>query len=190
MKNTLKLGIIALIFTLATGCSILTPKIKDYSNRSVVYGYLDTSEAPAGLINTLFFQYKPVTKKPYWSMATKKVGKGYIFYHYGLPNGSYQVSEFVGQSCFLIFCGNTIYYYEMPKQGKNGTAAEIKKPGVYFLGSYKYKKVKTGFFSRGKFDIIPAENPPSRLSMIEAIIKKSPKKEVLLNRLGSHRESL
>jgi hypothetical protein len=35
----------------------------------------------------------------------------------------------------------------------------ISKPGIYFLGSYKYQQVKTGFFEGSKFDIERVDSP-------------------------------
>ena len=55
---------------------------------------------------------------------------------------------------------------------------------------FKYKKIKTGFFKRSKFDIIPTENHPPQSAMMEHIVKKAPKKEVLLNRLNDHQKTL
>lgn len=37
----------------------------------------------------------------------------------------------------------------------------IKNPGVYHLGSYKLKEVKTGFFAQGRFEALPAADAPS-----------------------------
>ena len=48
--------------------------------------------------------------------------------------------------------------YSFPKQG-NRTSLRISKPGIYFLGSFKYKKVKTGFFQQGKFAIEKVSKP-------------------------------
>ena len=74
-------------------------------------------------------------------------GKKGLFYHTLLPASSYQLSSFYGSG---FFAGENRYNF--PRQG-NETALRITKPGIYFLGSYKYKyrKVKTGIFEQDKF---------------------------------------
>jgi hypothetical protein len=35
----------------------------------------------------------------------------------------------------------------------------ITKPGIYFVGAFKYQKVKTGFFEQGQFAIMKINRP-------------------------------
>jgi len=86
-------------------------------------------------------QVAPPRETPYWSMSGKKG----LFYHTLLPAGSYQLSSFYGSG---FFAGENRYNF--PRQG-NETALRITKPGIYFLGSYKYRKVKTGILFKKKF---------------------------------------
>ena len=52
------------------------------------------------------------------------------------------------------------YEYKFPRQGRNETAIRITKPGVYYLGSYKYVQVKKkSMFKRGKFSIERVSEP-------------------------------
>lgn len=88
-----------------------------------------------------------------------------------LPNGSHKPVSAAAQSCIGFMCGNTIYEYSFGKQGDETGAVVIKSPGVYWMGAYKLKKVKTGFFEQGKFDIEPAKDAPSKREILEEILK-------------------
>jgi hypothetical protein len=48
----------------------------------------------------------------------------------------------------------------------------ISKPGIYFLGSYKYKQVKSGMFSQAKFTIEKI-NKPTEAELLKRILDES-----------------
>ncbi len=86
-----------------------------------------------------------------------------MFYSTYLPPGSYQLSHFGGSG---FFAGQ--YRYNVGQQG-NETSVRIKKPGIYYIGSYKYKKVKTGFFSQDQFSIQKVKSP-SEADLLKRIL--------------------
>ncbi|MFZ5724654.1 MAG: hypothetical protein ACOY33_13465 [Pseudomonadota bacterium] len=152
------------------------------ANGSVVYGYIDMSEAPTGLDWLSLLQVKPKTKEPYWQTGTEKVEKGYLFFHYGLTPGTYQISEFGGADRFLIFSG-TPYVYSFSRQGRNESAIEIGKPGVYFIGAFKYKRIKNGFFKADNFDVVAVKEHPPKQLMLDTLLREAPEHAVVQSQL-------
>lgn len=164
------------IFLLASlvvlsGCMSLGEEIKDYTDRSLIYGWIDIEEVDANRIHdVVFYQARPKTKEPYWYTGVEKFEGGWLFYHFGFPKGAYKLDNASGQSCLLFLCSNTIYTYEFGKQGADVGAIVIEKPGVYYAGSYSFKDVDTGWFEAAKFDVSKAKNPPSQKAMLEFLL--------------------
>jgi hypothetical protein len=123
----------------------------DNPNNSLVFGYIDMSDAPTKVKGAWLEQVAPPTDSPYWSMGIEKG----LFYNTFIQPGSYQLSSFAGSSF-----AKGAYEYKFPRQGQNETRIRIKKPGVYYLGSYRYVKVKKGgMFKRAKFTIERVSEP-------------------------------
>jgi len=154
----LALGLIALALSAGCASSGHERDINDPTN-SLVFGYIDMDEAPTSISYATIQQVAPATDSPYWGLAVKKG----LFYSAYLPPGSYQLSSF-GGSGFLA--GE--HRYGFPRQG-NQTALRIEKPGIYFLGAYKYRDVKTGMFEQGKFSIDPL-NKPTEADLLRRIL--------------------
>lgn len=170
---TLLVRVLSLLAVLSlSGCALFQEKISDYEQRSTVYGWLDIKDlSPNHLSSVVMYQHRPATDKPYYYMAFRKYQGGYLFYSHIPPKGAFKLDTLSGQSCLLFLCGNTIYQYNLGKQGDFGTAV-INKPGVYYVGSYKLSKVKTGWLEQGKFSIEETGNGPSRKQMLELILQK------------------
>ena len=122
--------------------------INDPSN-SLVFGYVDMADAPTKISGAQIMQVAPPTDKPYWGTDVRDG----MFYTYYLPPGSYKLATLHGSS-FL----RGEYRYSFPRQGAE-QGVRIDKPGIYFLGSYKYQNVKTGMFEQSKFDIQRVKSP-------------------------------
>lgn len=137
-----------LLSACATGGS--APDINDPSN-SLVFAYIDMDDAPTDVSYGHLQQVLPKTDTPYWGMLVEDG----ILYNPNLPNGAYQLSNFGGGGGFF----STPHEYNFPAYGKNETAVRIERPGIYFLGSYKYEEVDTGFFEQDKFSIKPVSKP-------------------------------
>ena len=67
---------------------------------------------------------------------------------------------------------NTSYTFNFPQSGRSEMDLRITKPGVYFVGSWKFKKVdvsaKEWLFGRGKFDLVRIEKP-TELELLKKI---------------------
>lgn len=118
------------------------------NNVSFVYGYIDMAEAPSMLGHFQLRKVKPKTDEPYWNIRTHDG----VFYMENVPPGSYQISRFGGPGGF--FSSASYYYYDFPRQSGG---FRIDKPGVYFIGSYKY--VDAGSWFNRKFDIEKIDSP-------------------------------
>ena len=148
---------------LISGCASspdpIDPKDK---NRSVVFGFFDMEDAPSwgGIDWVSVKRYKP--KKGYFAAAVEDG----LFYHIGVPNGSFQVDEFGRNTRFY---SNARYVYNFGGKGRNKTGRIIKKPGVYYMGSYKYKNIDSGSIWK-----------PDNFKMVKS---KGPSEKVLLKKL-------
>ena len=150
MRHLLLVALLAMVSVLS-GCagSGHGRDINDATN-SLVFGYVDMADAPTKVSGAQIMQVSPPTEKPYWGTDVKEG----LFYTYYLPPGSYRLAALFGSS-FL----RGDFQYNFPRQGGGETTVRIDKPGIYFLGAYKYKDVKTGFFEQGKFSIQRVGSP-------------------------------
>ncbi len=130
---------------------------------SIVFGHIDMGDAPVQLQGLDIRQYKPPTDKPYWSAGVEKG----TFFNWYLDPGSYAMDHFEG----IGFVAGRVRF-NVPRQ-LSSMRIVIKKPGVYFLGSYKYKNISTGIFEPDKFDLEQVDSPTERelLTKLIAIVK-------------------
>jgi hypothetical protein len=160
MKHRIGLVLGLITLGLLAGCASSGPTrdISDPTN-SLVFGYVDMADAPTSINSAWITQVAPPSDTPYWGLG---VSKG-LFYNSYLPPGSYQLSKLGGSG---FFAGQ--HEYGFPRQG-NRTALRITKPGIYFLGSFKYKKAKSGMFEQGKFNIEKI-NKPTEAELLKRIL--------------------
>lgn len=175
---------IALLTLLLTGC--IFPggeQIKDFSDRSVGYGWLDIDDVDANRLHAVvIYQYVPKSSEPYYHVAVKKFEGGYLYYSFAFAKGAYGTYSATGQQCFLL-CGNTIYTYDFGKQGGSTAKVRIEQPGVYNFGSYQLREIKTGFFEQDKFEAVAAKNAPSDAQMLQEILKDAGDNPVMAERI-------
>jgi len=126
---------------------------------SLVFGYMDMSEAPVGLGWIIMHQLQPESKEPYYFFP---ISDG-MFYCDLVEPGIHKFEEFGGYGY------RTEYTFNFP-QGKNELDPVIERPGIYFVGSYKYKKVETGFFEQGKFSIAKTDWPTEK-ELLERLLE-------------------
>lgn len=177
-----RLALVALALLLASCAS--GNRITDFSDRSVGYGWLDIKEVSGNTLHEVdIYQFRPQIAEPHYYAAVKSFKDGFLYYTFALPNGAHKAVSASGQSCVAILCGNTIYKYSFGRQGDDVGAIVIKNPGVYHMGSYRLKSVKTGFFEQGKFEVLPAPNAPSRREMLEEILKDAQDTPVMAERI-------
>jgi hypothetical protein len=130
------------------GCSGAVVPRPQEPQESIVFGHIDMSDAPVSLQWVSIRQYAPPSEAPYWSAGVQDG----VYWQWYLKPGSYGVDSFGGSGF------NSNYSFNMPRQSK-ALRLVIQKPGIYFLGSYKYKPVKTGFFEPGKYDLEESDKP-------------------------------
>lgn len=131
---------------------------------ALVFGYIDMDEAPSGMDWMAIRQALPKTDKPILYAA---VSDG-LFYNSRLAPGSYEIDSFGGHP----FLGNTDYTYQLPRQDLELGRFKFRKPGVYFLGSFKYKKISHGWFQQDEFDIVPADKPTAT-ELLQRMLKEA-----------------
>ncbi|RYF17819.1 MAG: hypothetical protein EOO30_05750 [Comamonadaceae bacterium] len=174
---------LALVAASLAGCASYT-KITDFNDRSVGYGWLNIKDVDANRLHAVsIYQFRPRTEEPYYPAAVKEFKGGYLYYTMALPNGAHKTESAAGQRCLGILCSNTTYKYSFGKQGDDVGAIVIRNPGVYHMGSYNLKEVKTGMFEQGKFEVVPATQAPSRREMLEEILKEANDVPVIAERI-------
>lgn len=159
-------GIVLILFVSACGGTPIT----DFSGRSVVYAWIDLEEA-AGNTVVGGSLYAPVTDGSYPAGYFKHAG-GYIVYHTGIKPGPIKIRSVSTMGCIGL-CGNTVNVYDFGLQGGDIGSAVVRNQGVYYLGSYRIIKERTGFFERGSFSVEKV-NGPSRRQILEAILHEAP----------------
>lgn len=158
----LTLGIVFLLASCAT-----TRVDPNDASLSLVYGYLDMTDAPTP-VNWVSVRQYGGPKPLYWGMHVKDG----LFFHVGLPPGSYQVDTFGGTNRFLIFSG-TPHEYNFGGQGRNESAIRIQSPGVHFMGAFRYKHNAGGFFKADTFNVERTSAPTERelLARVVAVME-------------------
>ena len=160
------LGVLAL-----SGC--MAPQIDDYSGRSVVYGWVDLSEAAGNRVTGAGLRaFNEPPNKNIYPMGSKKLGNGFLVYHYGVKPGPVKLGTVSAMSCIGL-CGNVVNVYDFGAQGGDIAAARVNGQNAYFLGSYGLKTRRTLFFGPRDFEVNRVRGP-SRKQMLEAILADAP----------------
>lgn len=169
--NILRTSIAVLtLAVLVAGCAAGPTRVTDFSDRSVVFGWIDIGDVDANrLHNVQLYQLSPQSETPYWNPKVVKFEGGYLYYAFSFPTGTFKVYELSGQSCLGIFCSNTSFSYSFGRQGETA-AVRVEDPGVYYVGGLKLADIKTGFFEAGKFDVQYTDEGPAERQMLEAML--------------------
>jgi hypothetical protein len=158
-------------------------RITDFSDRSVLYGWLDIEDVDANTLhNVTIYQYLPKTDLPYFNVKVVEFENGFLFYSFAFQIGSFGLDSATGQQCFGL-CGTTVYNYDFGKQGDSLGRVRVTEPGIYNLGAFKLSEVKTGLFEQDQFDITPAPNAPDTHKMLEAMLVDTADKPVIEARI-------
>ena len=154
-----------LLILLVGGCATSDPIDPKDQSLSLVYGYIDMKDAPShlGWVHIKLYDGK---NTGYFTV----VDEG-LFFHLGLKPGPYQVDRFGRHPTFF---DNVEYSYGFGTRGRNETAIRIDKPGIYFMGAYKYVDVPTGWFEEDKFRMEQTTTPTERelLTRVLTILQK------------------
>ncbi|MGH7208710.1 MAG: hypothetical protein ACREIL_04920, partial [Nitrospiraceae bacterium] len=135
------------------GCAGIPIDPKDESV-SLVFGYFDMADAPSDLEWASLKRYGE--KESGWYTMDARDG---VIFHIGIASGSYQVEKFGGDGG--IFSRGR-YEYNFGTRGRNESAIRIHKPGIYFLGAYKYIDRPGGLFKADKFQMKPIKEPSEK----------------------------
>lgn len=169
---------------LLTACATTGEKITDYTDRSLVYGWLHLDDVDANHVsNVTIRQARPATEYRYRNASIKKLKGGYLYYSWALPVGAHKTHTVSGYSCVLFLCGDTQYRYSFLDTDDEVSSVLIKKPGVYALGAYQLKDVDNGFFEASTFDIVAAPNAPGKREMLELILQDKSVDPVISDRV-------
>lgn len=131
---------------------------------SLVFGYLDMSDAPSRFDWIVMKRMQPPGDKPYYNFAID----GGLFFRTHTPPGTYKFDNFGGYS----FLRQATITYGFPQQGRGEMDRVIPKTGIYFVGAYKYRKVKTGLLGPDKFQIVPVASP-TEIELLTELLGKA-----------------
>lgn len=151
----LRYAIALAVLFLLSGCTTTGTVAPTADNTSIVFGYIDMREAPSRLDHVTMRRLRPAGQPPYLFHVEDGV-----FFQLDVAPGIHKFERFGGSSVLK----QTAYDYKFPNQGK-GELLEIKRPGVYYVGSWRYKKIKSaGFFGGGggEFDLERVDTPGER----------------------------
>jgi len=120
---------------------------------SLVFGYIDMSDAPTELTWIRTRRIRP----DYSEERGAAVLDG-MFYNTWQTPGSYKFLSFGG----YFNNGMTRYVNQMPAQGRSKLDAVIKKPGVHYLGSYKYVRTPDN-----SFELVAVKQPTEKQLLLK-----------------------
>ncbi|MGH8727368.1 MAG: hypothetical protein ACREV9_04245 [Burkholderiales bacterium] len=156
------LGILLLLSSCASAPPPSAPVSEaEAETMSFIYGYLDMKDAPSDVKGVWMQRMRPIEDLPYFGFG---VHDGY-FYRPNVPNGAYKFTEFRGNG----FLGSGLFIYSMQGQGKGDLDREINKPSFYFVGAWKYKAHKKGWFEQDEFELLSISAPSER-QVLEKIL--------------------
>ena len=167
----LRIGLLVLIAGLLAGCAYgfsdhktLDPRPDQPRSQqmSFVFGYIDMQDADPSLDWVTFQQLAPVAKAP----DIPARAQDNIFYLENVSPGSYQVYDFGGRGGGFLAKGKLYYSYPVsfPVSRQSGhLRAKVEKPGIYFLGSYKYISISGNRLTTNYvYDLEPLKTPTER----------------------------
>lgn len=156
----LRTALALLLAVLLAGCGGLSKKVDEMEdpNTAFVFGYMDMDEAPTHLAHFWLRQGGPKADK---KCCTMRINDG-MFYREGIKPAPYQFEEFGGPGG--MFSNVSYWTFSFPRQTDG---FRIDRPGVYYVGSYKYKKA--GTFWNPKFDVETTKKPGEK-ELLEKIL--------------------
>jgi len=134
---------------------------------SLVYGYFDMKHAPSTLEWVSLRKYGTPKEGEWYSLAAKDG----LFFHIGVEPGSYQVDKFGGTGGIPLLTRRP-FEYDFGAKGRNRTALRIAKPGLYFLGTYRYvNHAGKGLLEADKFEMQPSKSPGEK-DVLQRLVKE------------------
>jgi hypothetical protein len=143
----LALGALALNLSAWRGNKLDEPRD---DQQSLLFGFIDMDLRFARLQ-----QAAPLIKEPFREMHVEPEMTGF-FYLENVPPGSHQLHAFSGSGDRM---GMDNYFFRL--HDRNATAVRIEKPGLYYMGTYRFNLSweRDGRRQVGAWEIIPRAYP-------------------------------
>lgn len=171
--------LIMLISVAVTSCTIFikirkSPELEERTDKNtiLVVGYFDDSQSPFNIGWGDLKQIRPASDEPYKELRANDDG---LFYLENLPTGSYKLMSIEGREKGALSTQPWIVRLPEPSEDKAFRRTELraKKPGVYFLGSYKLALMKKGgLFSDDKFETTALKKPTEK-QVLKKLLKQA-----------------
>jgi hypothetical protein len=133
-----------------SGCASNLPM--DYylgKDRSLVYGYIDMSSAPTKMIWANMVQTRPKTDSPLYDFT---INHG-IIYVPNVPRGKFMVSQMGGVGKFNA----SGWTYNINAEHDRRFQLNTYKPGLHYIGSWKYIRTGKGLLKHKSFKLVPSK---------------------------------
>lgn len=117
-------------------------------------------ESGRAFTGALFKQVNPPIEHPYIGSNIHQFQ--YFFTQRGVQPGNYKMDELRTLGGFQ---NRVVTVYEFPKSEKGDLDVKVTKPGIYFVGSWKFKKL-----SRDKFDLEKLSSP-TELEVLNEVLE-------------------
>lgn len=164
MNKFSEITLVLLAVALLAGCGANAFQKPETDGESIIIGYIDMADAPGTFNGVYVKKIQPVDKKPYYNFWIEDG----MFYRAHVKPGVYKMDSFKSTSSWQ----NTNYSFNFPQTGRGEMDLRVTKPGVYYVGSWKFKKIDSGFkdwlMGRGKFDLTRIEKP-TELELLKKI---------------------
>jgi len=175
-SRVFKYSAVLLLVVALAGCNIYIKFTKSKyidemeNNKSIlVYGYFDDTDAPYDMEYGEIKQFRPATDEPYHELRSNK---NKLFYLENLPVGSYKLMSVNGsEKGISTHPWETSFPDPSNKPEFKRVQVKAKKSGLYYLGSYKLKLIRSGgFFGIDKFEFQVLKNP-SEKKVLKKLLK-------------------
>ncbi len=146
--------ILLMAVLLVSGCMGRLVENPTRDDASLVFGFIDLGEGSTkGMLKGM--EIVSLDEDTPGTFYTSTIHYG-LFFHDDMPPGKYMVSNFRGSMFAAELLLGLQFKYQMPHYSKNPMKFELKEPGIYYLGTWKFRKVDDGF------TLEPAEAPDKR----------------------------
>ncbi|HKI96891.1 MAG TPA: hypothetical protein VKB51_00320 [bacterium] len=151
----------------------LAPQLdaKSKPDGAFVFGYIDMKAAKTGLDWAYLKQTEPKVFDPdHTSRAFQNV-----FYLENLPDGVFRLDGFGGNTWSFFHKGQyffATYPVDYNLQLASKVQVRVDRPGVYFMGAYRYVHHDSGFLGDDTFSLEPISEPTER-QVLERILPEA-----------------
>jgi hypothetical protein len=149
--------------------------VTDFTSRSTIYAWVDVSDISGNhMFSATIRKYQPMSDAPFLPMGIEKFEGGYLIFSHAAIPGNWEWHGMALQTCAAIICGNTINEYNFGPFGSAPGKTQVSNPGVYYMGNFKMKTTKRGFFRPGEFDMARTRGGPSKSQLLAKLMSTTP----------------